>query len=804
MRKIIFLFLIFALLNLNAQSLPNKRELITYRTNEKIKIDGKNDEKTWQNAPISGNFIQFTPKPDQKASVDTKVQVAYDDVALYVFATITDNPDSIYKIFTPRDQTDEADFFGILLDPYNDGLKAYAFSVSAAGVQADASFSGDAGDNNWNAVWYSAVHITKTGWQVEIKIPYSELRFPKLETQLWGVNFYQNIRRNREMAAWNPIDVKIDNFIIQNGTLKGIKNIKPPLRLSFLPYTAGYLVKSEDENSWGTNIKGGLDLKYGINEAFTLDMMLIPDFGQVESDDQVLNLSPYETYYDEKRSFFMENTDLFKRARIFYSRRIGNTPDGYDDVYDELKNNEKVTLHPSQLQLLNATKITGKTASGISIGFLNAVSGKSYATIEDTLSGQKRQYLMQGLTNYNVSIVEKSLKNNSYISLINANRIRFDNQDYSNVVGTQTAIYTPSNIYQFKFKGAISYKSMPEFDKNAGFKANTEFEKVKGNLRFKLENNIESETFDPNDLGYIQQNNEFSNEIEAEYQVFKPRYFYNNWNFRLRFHHIMLYNPFTYSKSFLSMNGHITLKNNMSMGFFSGRSLTDEHDYFEPRTDGYVYIQPSDFFYQTWFSTNYAKDFAIDFGVGGVRNFTWYSYNNSFSLSPRLRIGNKFSTNYRFRYSYDKGSRGYVDNTDTEVIFGRRNLETITNSLNLNYIINKDASFSLRFRHYWSNVQYQQFYTLQTTGALVNNDVYAENQDINFNALTINANLTWQFLPGSEMVLVWKKELLNSDETNMNYNYIYNFKQSLSLPQTNSISLKIKYYLDYQNLKKIF
>ncbi len=780
-----------------------KKDLIAYRTTEHIKIDGKFNEITWKNAPKSANFMQFSPNPNDKPTAETSVQIAYDDVALYVTAKIKQNPDSVYQIFSARDEIDNTDFFGILLDPYNDGLKAYSFSVSAAGVQADIAFTSNKGDNNWNAVWYSAVRMTKTGWQVEMKIPYSELRFAKANVQTWGLNFFQSTQSNREMDAWNPLDVKIDNFIIQSGTLSGLKNLQPPLRLSFLPYSTAYLIKSQEGNKWGSSIKGGMDLKYGINESFTLDMMLIPDFGQVESDDQVLNLSPYETYYNEKRPFFMEGTELFGRARIFYSRRIGATPQKYDEVYDDLYANEKVTTHPSELQLINATKISGKTKSGYSVGFLNALSGNSYATIVDTAKNSERRYLMQGMTNFNVSVVEKSLKNNSYISLINTNVNRLKDHYIANVTGLQTDLYNNSKKYQLRVRGALSYKNKPEFNSQTGFYVNTALEKVKGNFRFELSQNTESNTYDPNDLGYLQQNNEFSQKAQISYQIFKPKYFYNNWNIKLKYEHQMLYKPFVYTKSFLFTNGHLTFKNNMSAGFFVGRSLTNEKDYFEPRTDGYVYIKPWDYFYHLWFSTNYAKDFAIDFGGGGTRNPIWNSTENSIFMAPRYRIGNKFSIRYQIEYNQSKNNRGYVENTEKEVIFGKRNLETITNSLNISYIINKDAAFNLRFRHYWTSVRYKEYYTLLTNGNLVHNDINASGQDINFNALTINANLRWQFLPGSELVLVWKNELL-SDNNEIIIGYFENFKHSLSLPQTNSISLKIRYYIDYQNIKQLF
>jgi hypothetical protein len=204
------------------------------------------------------------------------------------------------------------------------------------------------------------------------------------------------------------VDRNISGFIYQEGQLTGLKDIKPPLRLSLSPYIATYF-ETKSSGS-GFLYKGGLDLKYGINESFTLDMMLIPDFGQIQSDDQELNLSPYELYYNEKRQFFTEGMELFDRAGILYSRRIGAAPKF--SVSDFLKDGEEATSMPSETQLVNATKISGRTGKGWGVGFLNAMSLPAYATLEDTSSGATRDVLVQPFTNYNVSVVDKSLKNN--------------------------------------------------------------------------------------------------------------------------------------------------------------------------------------------------------------------------------------------------------------------------------------------------------------------------------------------------------------------------------------------------------
>ena len=256
------------------------------------------------------------------------------------------------------------------------------FYVTAAGVQLDCNANDQSGEDfSWDAIWNSAVKITDFGWVVEIKIPYAALRFPQVDNQKWGVNFTRQIRRDRQMYTWTNIDNKIGNFILQSGELNGIKNIKTPTRLFFFPYVSTYFNKNKDGSK--STIKGGFDIKYGINDAFTLDAILIPDFGQTAFDNQILNLGPFEQQFNENRPFFTEGTDLFNKGNLFYSRRIGGNP----STYPETTANEEVVNFPSAVNLLNAVKISGRTKNGLGIGFLNAITEKSTAVIFDKTTG---------------------------------------------------------------------------------------------------------------------------------------------------------------------------------------------------------------------------------------------------------------------------------------------------------------------------------------------------------------------------------------------------------------------------------
>src|SRR5690606_12924498 len=301
--------------------------------------------------------------------------------------------------------------FTVYFDTYDDDLNAFEFSVTAAGVQVDARRTSVGYDISWNAAWYSAVQMDEHNWYIEMEIPFSALRFPKSPIQYWGVNFQRGIRRNNEHAYWNEIVPEVSGFINQFGRLSGIKNIKSPIRLSISPYVSSYLnhYSGDEENpeSISTNFNAGMDLPYGINDAFTLDMILIPDFGQVASDNKVLNLSPFEVQFAENRQFFKEGTELFDKGDFLYSRRIGGKPMYYDDVEEQFAENEEIISKPTESKLINATKVSGRTRKGMGIGMLNAMTSATYATIKNE-DGVEQQVLTNPFTNYSVPAIDQN------------------------------------------------------------------------------------------------------------------------------------------------------------------------------------------------------------------------------------------------------------------------------------------------------------------------------------------------------------------------------------------------------------
>ncbi len=324
---LIFTLLFFSVVQ-PAFSQTARKEVRAVRTGSPPVINGDLSDPVWQKAGAATDFYQHEPHNDRTASFPTTVRILYDDNAVYIGAKMVDpSPDSILTELGLRNSGNSlnADLFWMDISPFDDGQNAFTFMVSSSGVQTDINISGNAGgrgfgrrgDRNWDAVWESAVSITENGWIVEMAIPYSALRFPNRQVQEWGVNFWREIRRYRETSSWNFVDRRLDDNLSSLGLITGIAGIEPPTRLSFYPYVSAYLENDGVYSGWGNSINGGMDVKYGISESFTMDMTLIPDFGQVQTDEKVLNLSPYEIRYDENRQFFTEGTELFGKADLF-------------------------------------------------------------------------------------------------------------------------------------------------------------------------------------------------------------------------------------------------------------------------------------------------------------------------------------------------------------------------------------------------------------------------------------------------------------------------------------------------------
>ena len=798
-----FIIAILLLLLAGIVSAQEKKSTEALYITSPITIDGELNEPDYARAQPAKDFVQLGPYNGRPSYQPSEVFILYDQTALYVGAMLYDSsPDSIFNFFSDRDNIGMSDYFGIYFDPYNQGQLAYGFFITPAGVQTDikaVKSEYDYEDDNWDAVWQSKTRVNDKGWIVEMRIPYSALRFPGNGGGTWGLQMFRNIRRYNSNSSWNFIDREVAGFIHQEGQLTGIKDIKPPVRLSFSPYAAAYM-EYKGSSSPEFVYKGGMDLKYGISESFTLDMMLIPDFGQIQSDDQQLNLSPYELYYSEKRQFFTEGTELFDRAQIFYSRRIGASPKFSYKASEELSDHEVVDYNPSETQLLNATKVSGRTTGGWGLGLLNAMTLKANATLRDTITGHERDVTVQPFTNYNVAVVDKTLKNNSYISLINTNMAMANDPFYANVTATEFQIRNKAKTIALKGKGGISARN--EGEQETGFFTGLGFEKNGGKFRYGLTQSVYSDKYNPNDLGYLRRNNEVTTEAYAGYHIIEPFSIFREVHTNLWWEHTRMYRDFKFFGNMYGLNVFGQFKNNYGMQI-NLNLAGDRYDYYEPRVEDRYYFEPYRITYNVYGFTDRRKALSFDGGIGGYRIPELDQHAVWGNGEIGLRIGRRYQLYYAMEIQDETDDRGFVDMTASEdtIYFARRDVNVVENVLGTSYSINNKAGFDMRVRYYWSGVMNKEYYQLQDDGSLLSDPSYTIDNNENYNAFTVDLIFRWIFAPGSELSIAWKNTIFDSGQE-VNNNYWENLKQTWQSDQTNSFSVKILYYIDYNNLKR--
>ncbi len=808
LKKIALLFTALSSLLMTVLKAQERKPIVATRIEIAPKIDGLLTDDCWKAGVPFTDFVEAVPAFGNPAKNRTMVIVVYDNDAIYIAAKCFMKPDSIWMQLTQRDDIFESsDALAFAFDTYHDGQNALGFGVTPRNVQGDFKLILNSNDDfSWDAVWDSKVFIADDGWYAEMKIPYSALRFPKVNEQDWTIDFYRIVRSNRyeyHSAAINPEE---NGIVSQFQPLTGVSAIEPPLRLSLSPYatlyTNFYNDKLNNISNSSLDFKGGMDLKWGINESFTLDATLIPDFGQVQSDNIIYNLSALEVQYDENRSFFTEGTELFTKAELFYSRRIGFTSDYYATHGDT-----SVTVEnpPINTRLLNATKISGRNRHGLGIGVFNAITGNTYATGSGS-DGETKEVLFDPLTNYNVLVLDQGLKNNSYLTFTNTNVIRDANGRDANVANVMTFIADKKQHYAGFGYLAVSTlmnksNSGSDIDFSNGYLYRLAFKKISGNFTYDLSHVAISKDFDPNDLGYLTIRNQNTEEAYFRYDIYKPfgkfleLHSENNlaYNFRN--------SDGAYTET--SFNGSTFMLARKYFAFFTYYFVAPfgEHDYYEPREEDRYYAIPAIYELGGGISTDYRKHLALDLEGGpaiwnepGRIKYRW-------QVTPRIRIGDKVllvPQNETHLYYNDVG---YVDvDSSGNIIFGRRDIKEYDTNLKCNYIFNSNMSVGLKFRYYSQKGTYDQFYILEQDGTLGPSS-YNTGNDYNFNAWNIDLNFTWWFLPGSEINIVWKNSIIGLDDQ-ATLSYIKNLGHTFDFPRNNNFSIRIKYYLDYLDVKR--
>lgn len=799
-----------------APTQAQERSVAALKINSNIKIDGRLEESAWKDAARADSFILNSPQFGIPASQKTIVHVLYNDQAIYIGAYLYDDPTLIRKQLTSRDgeQRNDVDYFSVFLDTYNDDQNGFQFLVTSRNVQSDGrllpslnSQFGPPSDYTWDAVWESRVHMQEDGWSVEMKIPYSAIRFSKKDIQDWGINFQRYSRRNNESSYWNKVDPNQNGFVNQFGNITGIKNIVPPLRLSFLPYvTAGTRIVPYAKNPTKTEFlrNGGMDLKYGINESFTLDATLVPDFGQVISDNVVLNLSPFEVQFQENRPFFTEGIELFNKAGLFYSRRVGNTPGGYNTVRNMVNNdpNLKLISNPGITQLYNASKFSGRNKKKLGIGIFNALAAPMYAEIENKTTGAITQVETEPLTNYNIMVFDQALANRSSFTFTNTNVWRSGGARNANVSSADLNLFDKSNRHNFKWSGRFS--NITGKDPYSGFTHVLSYAKVSGKLQYLFQNVVESDKYDANDLGFLLAPNEVTTVGRISYNQFTPTKKFLSYNYSLTLTPTYLYKPFAYSNFTIQARAFWFFKNFWDLSINFNWQPDWQRDYFDLRTPGRMIRKTPYWFTSASGSSDSRKRYFFRFNLGFAESPIPNDPYFAATIGQRYRFNEHFSLDLELRRDIDNGQFGYAyRDAGGEPIAGRRKITNFTTLINGIYNFTPRMNLTLRGRHYWSKVIYQSFHNVTADGWLTPRP-YVNGYDQNFNAFNLDMFYTWDFKYGSRFVIGWKNWLGTDFPISgaSNKNYLNNFRQVFQQPHGNEITFRLIYFIDYLSLQK--
>ncbi|WP_340063085.1 DUF5916 domain-containing protein [Ascidiimonas aurantiaca] len=802
-KNVLFLFV---LLTFSSYSQIERKTLKATRIQDSPKIDGVLDDPIWDSLPAHGDFFMFEPGNTEKErdTHRTEVKLAYDDKAIYIAAYLFDNePQRILRQFSQRDQVFvQADFFSVNINTLDDGINETVFYVTSAGTIGDSRKENNGEDFNFNVVFQCNTSLDDKGWYAEFKIPYNALRFPELEVQNWSINFFRRINHLNETYTWNHINRQVGFATQYSGEITNLTNIDPPLRLILFPFVQGAVFAGEDATE--TDFSAGMDIKYGLSDNFTLDATLIPDFGQAAFDNVELNLGPFEQVFSENRQFFTEGIELFERGGLFFSRRVGSRPTRRGRADDNLTDSEKVIENPENVNLINAVKVSGRTQGNLGIGFFNSITEPTKAIIRDTVTGATREVTTESLANYNIVVLDQQFNRNSSVSFINTNVTRSGDFRDANVTGLIYNISNRANSYNYE--GGVRLSSVKDGTTQTGIRTNFEIRKTKGNLRWFLGHFMADQNYDPNDLGLLFRNNFNNFAGRISYQIFQPRGIFNEYRITLRANHRRLFRPSVTTRNSLSVDAFFVTPERFAFGGDIGYNGRD-NDYFEPRVEGRFVTFSSNLGGRAWVSSDYRKKFAYDVDFTYRNWFEDPQTRYSFSLSPRYRFSDKFLLIWNSEFSRSDREFGYIDDDDTDVFLGERDVISLENSLRASFNFDSYKALNLRFRNFWSTANYEDdaYFVLNDDGSRspTNFDISENNPNTNFNIWNIDLSFNWRFSPGSEAILLYRNSIFNEDDSS-DLNYLDSLGNLFQQNINHTLSLRIVYFLDINNIGASF
>jgi hypothetical protein len=804
----------------------------TRLTAEKPVIDGKLNDECWKRGSWTGDYHQFIPNEGAKPTYPTEFNIQYDDKNLYIaFRAYDGEPGKITRLAGVRDET-VGDMVGVTFDSYRDYRTGFEFTITAWGQKVDlVLFNPMNWDFNWNAVWKGKVGLEDSAWVAELEVPLSQLRYSNEKEQVWGMHTWRWISRLSEESNWEKQSKTGPGMLYNFGELRGIKGLKKSRRLEVMPFALGNLKTMKEEpgnpftkngRAWGGNI--GLDSKIGISSNFTVDLTINPDFGQVESDPSVMNLSAFETFYEEKRPFFLEGLTIFDYKfddqSLFYSRRIGHSPSLSLDTGDSL-----FVKSPDKTTILSAIKLSGTTSNGLSVGLIQSLTANQKVNVSYP-DGTIRSSQVEPLTNYLIARIQKGYNaGNTTIGGILTSTNRFINvpelefltrnaytggldllhhwkdKEYyletrltgSMVSGSKDAITKlQSSSARFYQRPGADYLRFDSTKTNlSGFGGKLKIGKgSKGFWRYSTGATLLSPGLELNDLGYMRSADIVRQENDILYLINQPVSVFHSYNISLE-----QFNSWNFNGTFLGSGGHLSFSSEFKNNWSSGINLIFHSRAFDTQIlrGGPDMIVPNSITTFGHFKTDPSKkiifEFAYDYETKGNNAGESYQINPGLSIRPvnALKIGvtANYSRNiddiqYITTKNTSSGKRFILGSLDQETLglTFRADLN-ITPEFSIQYygspfisrgayskikfITSPDAKdFHDRFMIYPDFVKSGGIYYLYDYESSRRTDYSIRDPDFNFFQFRSNLVAKWEYRLGSFIYFVWSSDRTGS------------------------------------------
>lgn len=770
--SILFLFLSISLLAAQPKSLK------ATRTPAPPLIDGFGNDEVWKQANIASDFVQREPIEGTPESERTEFKVLYDDHNLYVYAMMYDShPDSIVSRLARRDDIPESDWFGIGFDSYNDKQTAFIFIVLPSGSKSDELMYNDGRDEDysWDPVWESETKLLPNGWSAEFKIPLSQIRFTE-GNDTWGMNVARRISRKQEETNWNLMSKNKDGFVSQFGIMTGMSDAKLPKLVEVLPYAVGssehYPQTSDKEKVEKIRPNAGVDIKYGVSSNFTLDATFNPDFAQVEADPAVLNLTTFETFYPEKRPFFIEGTQIIRFVTfggdfgpgLFYSRRIGR-PIGVRLPGD----GEIITDEPRTGTILGAAKFSGKTDGGTSIGILTGLTDEEQFSYRDTL-GTLKSLRAEPSASYNLFRIKQDFWGNSNIGAIVTGTSR-DGSVPAYTGGTDWDIKFDSSKYRVNGFLAVSHgtKFINKFGRvtaqqfmQQGSAGKINIGRVSGDWLYSIGYDFTSRKYFINDIGFFRSPNDHGVGANLTYRNFTPGEYFRSYNLNLNPHLRWNYDNLTLFKE---VNASVSAQflNYWSVSGRINYSMAVQDPY-EPRGYG-VFNKPASFFVRGEIESD-SRNMII---VNAEENYRTYENNGiesntaaSVVIRPTSSMEYTVSLGYAIERDLDKFVTSTIDSLipfaaiNPVAVYGKRDVDGIDFTLRSSILFTHDLSLQIYNQFFWAKGNFDTAtYALLNPSRNLTPYRYSANKDFNQTSLQTNVVLRWEYREGSTFYFVW-------------------------------------------------